>query len=143
MCGVGPAGTLAVSRERGLGPFTDDASRGARNELLRSFADQANDLRTRRLIEAARGQYLRDLLAELAVALKRTLDVLANACSQARAHGCVFGAIALWQCAIECAIDGTADDAFEVIVGGALEGGVVGGDVVGGYGVCCALFFVG
>ena len=67
---VSASATLAVSRERGLRPFAEDAARCAWHKLLGPFADEANDLRARRLIEAARGQNLRDLLAELAVALQ-------------------------------------------------------------------------
>ena len=128
---VSASATLAVSRERGLRPFTENASRRAGNELLCSFTDQANDLGARRLIESARGQHLRDLFAEVAVALKRALDVLADGRGQARAHGRVLSAIAMRQSAIEGAVDGAADDALEVVVGGALEGAVVGGDVIG------------
>ena len=129
-CCVGASCTLAVSRERGLRPFTEYAPRCNGHELLRSFADEANDLRARRLIEAARGQHLRDLLSELTVALQRSLDVLANARGQARAHGRVVGAIAVRQSAVESAVDRAADDAFEVVVGGPLEGCVVCGDVI-------------
>jgi len=135
--------TFAVSRERGLRPFAEDALCCAGYELLRSFADQPNDLRARRLIESACGQHLRHLLPELTVTLQRAFDVLANARGQARAHGRVVGAIAARKCAIERSIDGSADDAFEIVVGGTLEGGVVGDDVIGGGRFCRAHFLVG
>ena len=123
-----------MSRQRGLGPFAENALRGAGHELLRSFADQANDAGAGFVVEAARGEYLRDLFAELAIALERFLDVLADRGGQARLHCGAVGACGVRQGLIESAIDRGADGALEIFVGAALEGGV--GGEGGGIVVC-------
>src|SRR5579883_2960253 len=74
--GAGAFGARAVRGKRGLPPFADDAASRAGDDLPGAVADEAHDLRARSGIEAARGKNLRDLLAELAVALERLFDIL-------------------------------------------------------------------
>ena len=59
-----------------LRPVFECAFCSARNELLRSFADQANYLGACFVVEALSRQNLRDLFAELSIALQRFLNVL-------------------------------------------------------------------
>ena len=94
--------------------------------MLRAFADQANDAGAGFTVEAARGENLRDLFAELAIALERALDVLADGGGQARFHCGAIGACRMRQGLIEGAVDRGADVALEIFVGAALEGGVSG-----------------
>src|SRR5579883_1419592 len=130
--GAGAFGARAVCGKRGLRPFADDAASRAGDDLPGAVADEAHDLRARLGIEAARGKNLRDLLAELAVALERLFDILPDGRSEPVAQG-----HAAWACPCAClvlrqirqrardgALDGVADAAFEVRVGGLLEGGV-------------------
>src|SRR5579883_93700 len=129
---AGAFGGRAVRSERGLRPFADNAASRAGNELSRAVADEAHDVRARLGVEAARGKNLRDLLAELAVAPERLLDLLPDGRGEPVAQG-----HAAWACPCVClvprqirqsaregALDGVADAAFEVRVGGLLEGGV-------------------
>ncbi len=61
--------------QRRLRPLVQDALGGAGDELLGAFADQADDLGAGFVVEAARGQDLRDLLAELAIAMQRFFNL--------------------------------------------------------------------
>ena len=75
------------------------------------------------------------MFAELAIALERFLDVLANRGGQARLHRSTVGACYARQRLIERAIDRGADAALEVFVGATLKGGVgvkSGGGIVAG-----------
>jgi len=65
-----------MRRKRRLRPIVQDAFRGARDELLRPFANQAHDLCARFVVEAPGRQNLRNLLSELAVTFQSGLDVL-------------------------------------------------------------------
>ena len=124
--------------QRGLRPLIEDALGGAGNELLRAFTDEPHHLRARVIIKAPRRKDLRDLFAELAIALKRFLDFAANGGVQALTkRGCLrlrFPAphSQKWLChrqrLRQGAVDGAADGALQVCVRGALERGV-GGDV--------------
>ena len=71
-----------MSGQRGMGPVIDDALGRGRHELPGAIVDQAHDLRARFVVETACGKNLRDLLAELSVAFKRGLDVLADRLAQ-------------------------------------------------------------
>src|SRR6266571_2871947 len=73
--GVRARGISPVRGERRLGPVVDDAASGAWHKLPRAVVDQADDLRARFVVETARRKDLRDLLAELAIALEGSLDV--------------------------------------------------------------------
>ena len=97
-------------------------------------------------VEAARGEDLRDLFGELVVDLQGFFDFGADACGEAlaeRGRSCwsrVVGCLDItllrqeclsywrsyWEGLRECAVDGRADAALEVVVGGVLEGGVGG-----------------
>ena len=65
-----------MGRQSGLRPIVQRAPGCSRNELLRAFANQANNLRARIVIEPPGRQNLRDLFAKLKIALQRLLDVL-------------------------------------------------------------------
>jgi hypothetical protein len=56
--------------QSGLCPLVEDALGRAGDELLRAVANQAHDLRATFVIEAPGRKNLRDLFAELAVALQ-------------------------------------------------------------------------
>ena len=67
-----------MRRQGCLRPVVQDALRRDRHQLARSVVDQSNDLRASFVIEPQCRKNLGDLLAELAVALQRRLDVLAD-----------------------------------------------------------------
>src|SRR3989442_13446986 len=120
--------------ERRLRPVVQDALRRDRHQLARSVVDQSNDLRASFVIEPQCRKNLGDLLAELAVALQRRLDVLADrraqACLERRGicpgpagmlRPCgrgVFGAREAWQNLLDGARDGSADTSLPNVASG-------------------------
>jgi len=126
-----------------LRPFVEDAFGGAGNELLGALGDQAHDLRAGIVVKAARGEDLRDLLAELAIALQCFLHVLSDCLCETLLYGRSVPSTALGielrpslpgrtvllkagQRLRQRAVDRAADSALQIFVGRALEGGVRG-----------------
>ena len=68
--------------KRGLRPVIEDAFRCDGHQLARAVINQAHHLRAHLVVEAPRVKNLRDLLAKLAVAFQRRLDVVADGRSQ-------------------------------------------------------------
>ena len=93
---VGASGAVAVRGERGLCPVVQRPLCCDRHELLRSVVDEANDLRAGFVVEAAACENLRDLFAELAIALKGYLYVLPDRGGKARSKRRALGAFAMW-----------------------------------------------
>jgi hypothetical protein len=75
---VGVRALAAVRGKSGLRPVGECAFCGAGDKLLRAFGDKANYLSARFVVEAARCENLRDLFAELAIALESFLDILTD-----------------------------------------------------------------
>ena len=96
--------------QSGLRPVRENAAGGAGDELLRTFADEADDLRAHGGIEALAGENARDLFAESAIALESLLHVLADgdgeALLQARA---ILRAAGVGQGLLQRALDGAAN----------------------------------
>src|SRR5690242_2962156 len=93
--------------ERRLRPVVQNALGCARHELPSAVVDQADDLRARFAVETARREDMRDLLAELTVALERGLHVLADGGAEpvlkGHARACPFSRLfpsllQIWQC---------------------------------------------
>ena len=122
----------AARAQGGLRPGVNDAADRCWDELLGACVDETDYLCPGRFVEAASFEDFGDLAAELSIGAESGVDFFADGGGEALREGCAASGLELTEIGeslLESAIDRGTDGAFEVGVGGLLEGGVGAGEL--------------